>query len=61
MKAIDGIDKIVYISCNPIALAKDLREIIDNYNIVSIQPFDMFPNTVSVETCIILQKNKQTQ
>lgn len=56
MKAIDGINKIVYISCNPIALAKDLREIIENYNIVSIQPFDMFPNTVSVETCIVLQK-----
>lgn len=56
MQNINGIEKIIYVSCNPIALAKDLREIIANYDIVSIQPFDMFPNTVSVETCVCLTK-----
>ena len=56
MQAINGIEKIVYVSCNPIALAKDLREIASNYIITSIQPFDMFPNTTSVETCVTLIK-----
>lgn len=56
MQAINGIEKIIYVSCNPIALAKDLREIVDNYKIISITPFDMFPNTVSVETCVCLTK-----
>lgn len=59
MQAIKGIEKIIYVSCNPIALAKDLREIINDYTITSVQPFDMFPNTVSVETCVCLTK-KQT-
>ena len=56
MQAINGIEKIIYVSCNPIALAKDLREIVDNYKIISITPFDMFPNTVNVETCVCLTK-----
>lgn len=56
MHTVDGTKKIIYISCNPIALAKDLREIINDYNIISIQPFDMFPNTISVETCVTLIK-----
>ncbi len=56
MQTINGIDKIIYVSCNPIALAKDLREIIGHYNIQSVQPFDMFPNTTNVETCVILKR-----
>lgn len=56
MQTINNIDKIIYVSCNPIALAKDLREIIEHYNIKSIQPFDMFPNTTNVETCVILKR-----
>lgn len=50
--------KIIYISCNPIALAKDLNYLKDYFNIEKIVPFDMFPNTTSVETVIIL-KNKE--
>lgn len=56
MQTICGIEKIIYVSCNPIALAKDLREIKDEYEIANVQPFDMFPNTVSVETCVALIK-----
>lgn len=56
MQAICGVEKIIYVSCNPIALAKDLREIKDEYEITNVQPFDMFPNTVSVETCVTLIK-----
>lgn len=56
MKSICDVEKLIYVSCNPIALAKDLREIKDTYTIANIQPFDMFPNTISVETCVTLIK-----
>lgn len=56
MQKICGVDKIIYVSCNPIALSKDLREIINFYNIESITPFDMFPNTSNVETVCVLRK-----
>ncbi len=48
-------DEIIYISCNPIALAKDLKILIKKYNIEEIIPFDMFPNTKSVETLVKLK------
>ena len=48
-------NEIIYISCNPIALAKDLKVLIKNYDIQEIIPFDMFPNTKSVETLVKLK------
>ena len=56
MNEIRHFKNIIYISCNPIALAKDLREIINEYEIEEITPFDMFPNTVSVETLVKLKR-----
>lgn len=56
MKEINGVENIIYISCNPIALCKDLSVIKDDYVIEEIAPFDMFPQTVSVETLVKLKK-----
>ncbi len=55
MQEICGVKNIIYISCNPVALAKDINVIKDKYHIESITPFDMFPNTNSVETVIKLK------
>ena len=55
MCAIIGVENIIYISCNPIALAKDLRELLPFYEIQDVVPFDMFPNTKSVETLVKLK------
>lgn len=55
MNEIKGVKNIIYISCNPIALAKDLKEIINDYQIEEITPFDMFPNTINVETLVRLK------
>ena len=49
-------NKIIYISCNPIALSKDLRLLLDRYRIETVKPFDMFPQTSRVETVVILNK-----
>lgn len=48
--------KIIYVSCNPITLAKDLKTLIKEYQIKKVQPFDMFPQTSNVETVVMLQK-----
>ena len=51
-------EKIVYISCQPSTLARDLLVLKDYYNIEMIQPVDMFPQTYHVETiCLLTHKN----
>ena len=49
-------NNIIYISCNPSTLGKNLNELKHSYNIKSIQPFDMFTNTPHVETVCLLSK-----
>ena len=47
--------KIVYISCEPETLARDVALLSGTYNIESIQPVDMFPMTFHVETVVSLR------
>ena len=47
---------IIYVSCNPITLVRDLKLLKDNYNIEYIKPYDMFPNTYHVETVCVLER-----
>jgi len=47
--------KIVYISCNPATLVRDLAEFEENYDIKTIIPVDMFPFTSHVECVAVLQ------
>lgn len=49
---------IVYISCHPATLARDLKFLCDtqNYDIMLVQPADFFPQTTHVETAVILSK-----
>lgn len=50
-------ERIVYVSCNPATLARDARFLCDNgYSITDSCGFDMFPNTVHVETVVLLQR-----
>ena len=48
------INKIVYVSCNPSTLVKNINHLQNNYSIRTIQPIDMFPQTSSVETIVLL-------
>ncbi|MCH3909466.1 MAG: 23S rRNA (uracil(1939)-C(5))-methyltransferase RlmD [Bacilli bacterium] len=47
-------DRIVYISCNPLSLARDLAFIKDAYDVEDVQPVDLFPETGHVETVVRL-------
>ncbi|MDY6882117.1 MAG: 23S rRNA (uracil(1939)-C(5))-methyltransferase RlmD [Thermodesulfobacteriota bacterium] len=42
--------KIIYISCNPPTLARDIKMLSDNYELIEIQPFDMFPHAYHIES-----------
>ena len=50
-------ERVVYISCNPVTLARDLRTLSKHYDIGAIQPFDMFPFTRHVE-CVVAMSRK---
>ncbi|QTA80367.1 23S rRNA (uracil-5-)-methyltransferase [Desulfonema limicola] len=49
-------EKIIYVSCNPATLARDLALIKDHYNIMEVQPVDMFPHTYHIESVARLEK-----
>lgn len=50
---------IIYVSCNPSTLAKDLGVLKDQYAIKKVQPVDMFSQTPHVETvCLMSRKEK---
>ena len=49
--------KIVYVSCNPATLARDAKILLaDKYNLITAQPFDMFPQTGHVETVALMSR-----
>jgi tRNA/tmRNA/rRNA uracil-C5-methylase (TrmA/RlmC/RlmD family) len=48
------IKKMIYVSCNPSTLAKNLNDLSEYYQIEYIQPIDMFPHTASVESITLL-------
>jgi 23S rRNA (uracil1939-C5)-methyltransferase len=51
--------RAIYVSCNPDALARDLRTITAHgYSVRSLQPVDMFPHTAHVETVVVLDREK---
>ena len=49
--------KIIYVSCEPTSLARDLDKLVTHgYRIVRLQPLDMFPQTEQVENVVLLEK-----
>ena len=52
--------KVVYVSCNPETLARDLAYLTQNspYKAQKIQPVDMFPHTAHIETVVLLSRKK---
>ena len=52
--------RVVYISCEPSTLARDLEILKEQYDIVEVQPVDMFPRSFHVEmiVCLYLKVNK---
>lgn len=49
-------DRVVYVSCNPATQARDLALMDEIYQVIRIQPVDMFPHTHHVENVVLLEK-----
>lgn len=47
-------ERLIYISCNPATLMRDLKQLEEEYDIRELQPVDMFPFTSHVETIAVL-------
>lgn len=50
------IERLIYVSCNPITLARDINILKDKYNLVGMSLFDMFPNTSHAECVSVLYR-----
>lgn len=46
---------IIYVSCDPVTLGRDINVLKEKYNLEKIKVFDMFPNTYHVETICVLK------
>lgn len=52
-----GVDKIVYISCKPTSMVKDLAIFLDSgYTVEKAVAIDQFPWTANIETCVLLSR-----
>lgn len=57
----ENINKIIYVSCNPITLARDLKLLSDFYDIKNFLLLEMFPNSEHVESLVILTRIDHTK
>ena len=51
-----NVKKLIYVSCDPMTLARDIKLLSDKYSLQEVTPFDMFPNTYHVESVCILER-----
>lgn len=50
--------RVVYISCNPATMVRDLKLMEELYEVVEVQPVDMFPFTTHVECCAVMGRRE---
>lgn len=52
----EEINKIIYVSCDPVTLVRDLKLLENNYNIIDFKLLEMFPNSEHVESIVLLER-----
>jgi 23S rRNA (uracil1939-C5)-methyltransferase len=51
-----GAARLIYVSCNPTTMARDIQILSQEYQLIRVQPVDMFPHTYHIESVSILEK-----
>ena len=53
-----SINKIIYISCNPATLGRDLELLSKSFAVKTVIPYDLFPQTKHVETLVVMERKE---
>ncbi len=51
-----GVENVLYISCNPVTLAADLKILTPHYDILQVEAFDFFPHSEHIETFVQMKR-----
>lgn len=54
----DPVPRILYLSCNPTTLARDLKGFLEGYDLADVRAYDFFPHTPHIETLAVLDRRK---
>lgn len=54
-------ENLIYVSCDPVTLARDLNLLKEKYKVEYIRPYNMFPRTYHVECCSVLSIKKENK
>ena len=51
-----GPPRLIYASCDPATLARDIGRLSSSYEVVDVRAFDLFPQTAHVEVVVVLKR-----
>jgi 23S rRNA (uracil1939-C5)-methyltransferase len=55
-----GAERLVYVSCNPVSLGRDLKTLRRNYRVLRYRGVDMSPQTPHLETVMLLERKSDS-